>query len=142
MVRTLTLLLGGLALAPAVVPAQGLAARVDAFMAGPGASPGAPQELAEPGNGPGGSQALAGGLPGIDGLNASTEALGRALAGADPAVLRALLSGVDPAVRAHIAGSLDQPLAGLEVPTGRAAGLPGIDGLPMPLPRGPAKTSP
>lgn len=69
-----------------------------------------------------------GGLPGLDGLNASPEAFRKALRGLDPSVVRTVLGHIDPAILSNITEGLSAPLPGLD--TDEAA-LPGLDGLPI-----------
>lgn len=76
-----------------------------------------------------------GGLPGLDGLNASREAFRKALRGLDPTVVRTVLGQTDPAILMHITQSLTAPLPGLSPGDGAPAGLPGLDGLPIHQPR-------
>ncbi|MES1944355.1 hypothetical protein PC39_09575 [Salinisphaera sp. PC39] len=70
-----------------------------------------------------------GGLPGLDGLNASSRAVREALEDLDPVTVRLLLGQVDRAILEHIAGSLAAPLPGIDE-QGTTA-LPGLDGLPV-----------
>lgn len=70
-----------------------------------------------------------GGLPGIDGINASNHAVGEALRGLDPALIRHLVGRVEPAILVHLTQSLTQPLPGIH--GDRMPGLPGLDGLPV-----------
>jgi len=72
------------------------------------------------------------GLPGIDGLTASTAAYQNALDGLDPRLVRFVLGNADPSVLRHVTQSLSAPLPGLNEEPVQT--LPGIDGLPVSLP--------
>lgn len=71
-----------------------------------------------------------GGLPGLDGLNASSRAVREALEDLDPVTVRLLLGQqVDRAILEHIAGSLATSLPGIN--DQGVTAVPGLDGLPV-----------
>lgn len=78
---------------------------------------------------------LTNGVPGIDGVNLSAEALASALSGLDPVDVQGVLSGASPELVRQITQNLAAELPGLDNDTLESLGtLPGLDGLPIDLP--------
>lgn len=79
---------------------------------------------------------ITGGVPGIDGLNFSQIALQHAFRGLDKSLLHAMFAESDPRLLRQITQNWAYDLPGLAEPeenTGQT--LPGLDGLPVDLPR-------
>lgn len=81
-------------------------------------------------------EATTGGLPGIDGLDLSQQAMRPGLDGLDPDLLRNLLRSLDPRVVRKISRDISTELPGLgDTPSQQPITLPGLDGLPINLTR-------
>jgi len=79
---------------------------------------------------------ISGGVPGIDGLNFSPEALRKAFRGLDPALVRAVLGDSNPQLIQQITQDLATQLPGLgDDNNSENQTLPGLDGLPIDLPK-------